>query len=60
MLATAAKESFKSNENVWIAGVKIVADGSPHCGTSAIRVPPYMKTKVTEILGSRVLQTMVH
>ena len=32
-----AKGSFKSNENLWVAGVKIIADGSPHCGTSAIR-----------------------
>ena len=36
---------------MWVAGVKIIADGSPHCGISAIRVPRYMETDVTEILG---------
>ena len=36
---------------MWVAGVKIVADGSPHCATPAIRVSRYMETDVTEILG---------
>ncbi|PIK60753.1 hypothetical protein BSL78_02317 [Apostichopus japonicus] len=38
------------NERLWEAGIKLVGDGSPHCGTMAVR-EPFMNTPLTEILG---------
>ena len=38
------------NGKLWEAGVKIIADGSPHTGTSAVR-EPYLLTQLTETLG---------
>ncbi|XP_038048608.1 putative amidohydrolase YtcJ [Patiria miniata] len=35
---------------LWEVGLKLVADGSPHCGTSAVR-EPYLFTPLTETLG---------
>ncbi|XP_033636829.1 putative amidohydrolase YtcJ [Asterias rubens] len=40
----------KYNDKLWEAGVKIIADGSPHTGTSAVR-EPYLLTQLTETLG---------
>ncbi|KAJ8034345.1 hypothetical protein HOLleu_21137 [Holothuria leucospilota] len=37
------------NGRLWEAGIKLMADGSPHCGTMAIR-EPYMYTPLTETL----------
>ncbi|PIK60752.1 hypothetical protein BSL78_02316 [Apostichopus japonicus] len=38
------------NERLWEAGIKLIGDGSPHCGTMAVR-EPFMNTPLTEILG---------
>ncbi|XP_072043080.1 uncharacterized protein [Amphiura filiformis] len=38
------------NEKLWEVGIKFVADGSPHCGTAAVR-EPYLNTPLTETLG---------
>ena len=38
------------SEKLWEAGLKLVADGSPHCGTAAVR-EPFMNTPLTETLG---------
>lgn len=45
-----AIEPGRSNPFLWLAGVKIIADGSPHAGTAAVR-EPYLKSNLTEILG---------
>lgn len=42
--------TFTPNENLWEAGVKIIADGSPHCGTAAVR-EPFMNSNLTQTLG---------
>ncbi|XP_038067421.1 protein LONG AFTER FAR-RED 3-like [Patiria miniata] len=38
------------SSRLWEAGIKLIADGSPHSGTSAIR-EPYLYTPLTETLG---------
>ena len=38
------------NNKLWEVGIKIVQDGSPHCGTIAVR-EPFMSTPLTENLG---------
>ncbi|XP_038068548.1 N-substituted formamide deformylase-like [Patiria miniata] len=38
------------SSRLWEAGLKLVADGSPHCGTCATR-EPFMYTPLTETLG---------
>ncbi|XP_031563238.1 uncharacterized protein LOC116298816 [Actinia tenebrosa] len=43
-----AKMLAKSDK-LWFAGVKICADGSPHCGTAAVR-EPYHDTDLTRLL----------
>jgi predicted amidohydrolase YtcJ len=45
-----SRSKFSENEKLWIAGVKIVADGSPHCGTAAVR-EAYLDTDLTKLLG---------
>ena len=42
--------NFQPNEKLWEAGVKIIADGSPHCGTAAVR-EPFLNTNLTKTLG---------
>ena len=42
--------AFEASEKLWEAGVKLVADGSPHCGTAAVR-EPYFSSNLTELLG---------
>ena len=42
--------TFQPNEKLWEAGVKIIADGSPHCGTAAVR-EPFLNTNLTKTLG---------
>ena len=42
--------TFTPNDNLWIAGVKVISDGSPHCGTAAIK-DPYLESYLTKILG---------
>ena len=42
--------TFTPNDNLWIAGVKVISDGSPHCGTAAIK-DPYLESNLTKILG---------
>ena len=37
-------------ERRWEAGVKIIVDGSPHCGTAAVR-EPFMNSNLTQTLG---------
>lgn len=44
------KATFTPNEKLWEAGVKIIADGSPHCGSAAVR-EPYMDTDLTQTLA---------
>ncbi len=38
------------NDKLWEVGVKLFADGSPHCGTAAV-TEPYLNTPLTETLG---------
>ena len=38
------------NDKLWEAGIKLIADGSPHCGTAAIQ-EPYLNTPLTKTLG---------
>lgn len=45
-----AQPAFEASEKLWEAGVKLVADGSPHCGTAAVQ-EPYFLSDLTEILG---------
>ena len=42
--------TFTQNEKLWEAGVKIVADGSPHCGNAAVR-EPFLNSNLTQTLG---------
>ena len=42
--------TFSPNDNLWIAGVKVISDGSPHCGTAAIK-DSYLESNLTKILG---------
>lgn len=42
--------TFTPNENLWEAGVKIISDGSPHCGTAAVR-EPFLNSNLTQTLG---------
>ncbi|XP_072049549.1 putative amidohydrolase YtcJ [Amphiura filiformis] len=52
--STSAEEGDESignyNSKLWEVGIKFVADGSPHCGTAAVR-EPYMNTPLTKLLG---------
>ena len=41
---------FNSSKTLWEAGVKIIGDGSPHCGTMAVQ-EPFMHSNTTEVLG---------
>lgn len=41
---------FEDSDKLWIAGVKITADGSPHCGTAALR-EPFLNSNLTKTLG---------
>lgn len=45
-----AKQEIKENDKLWIAGIKVTADGSPHCGTAAVR-EKYLDTELTRLLG---------
>ena len=57
-LRTSRAESFvrykggvgNYSSRLWEIGLKMFADGSPHCGTAAIR-EPYLFTPLTETLG---------
>ena len=42
--------TIEGSDKLWVAGVKLVADGSPHCGTAAVQ-EPYLNSNLTEILG---------
>lgn len=42
--------NLEENVKLWVQGFKIVADGSPHCGTIATR-EPLIRSNFTEILG---------
>lgn len=44
------RRTFTSNPKLWEAGVKLVADGSPHCGTAAVR-EPFLNNNLTQTLG---------
>ena len=41
--------SFAENNKLWQAGIKIMADGSPHSGTAAVR-EPFLHSTLTEDL----------
>ncbi|XP_027036791.1 uncharacterized protein LOC113665312, partial [Pocillopora damicornis] len=41
---------IEGSDKLWVAGVKVIADGSPHCGTAAVQ-EPYLNSNLTEILG---------
>ena len=43
-------DKIEENSFLKIAGVKIVADGSPHAGTMAIR-EPFLKSNLSAVLG---------
>ena len=45
-----AETVCQENEMFWEAGVKIFADGSPHCGSAAVR-EPYLESDLAERLG---------
>ena len=45
----AKPQIFKSSK-IWVAGAKIWVDGSPHCGTAAVK-DPYLKTEMTKKLA---------
>ena len=49
-LFSASKSVGNYNERLWEAGIKLIGDGSPHCGTAAVR-EPFMYTPLTETLG---------
>lgn len=42
--------NLRENEKLWIAGVKIFCDGTPHCGTAATH-EDYLVNDLTEALG---------
>ena len=42
--------TFIPNAKLWVAGVKLGADGSPHCGTAAVR-EPFLNSNLTQTLG---------
>ena len=42
--------TFIPNAKLWVAGVKLGADGSPHCGTMAVR-EPFLNSNLTQTLG---------
>ena len=44
------RPTFTPNSKLWEAGVKIVADGSPHTGTAAVR-EPFLNSNLTQTLG---------
>ena len=44
------RPEFEDSEKLWEAGVKLMADGSPHCGTAAVQ-EPYFPSDLTDILG---------
>ena len=44
------ESAFEASEKLWEAGVKLVADGSRHCGTAAVR-EPYFSSDLTELFG---------
>lgn len=43
------EHTFEENPKLWEAGVKLGADGSPHCGTAAVR-EPFLNSNLTETL----------
>lgn len=43
------EESF-IKDRLWMAGIKMMADGSPHCGSAAIR-EPFLDNNLTKVLG---------
>ena len=42
--------SFHDNRKLWYQGVKLFADGSPHCGTMAVE-SPFLTNDLTKKLG---------
>ena len=44
------EHTFEENPKLWEAGVKLGADGSPHCGTAAVR-EPFLNSNLTKTLG---------
>ena len=40
----------KYNSRLWEVGVKLMADGTPHCGTAAVR-EPFLDMPIDEPLG---------
>jgi predicted amidohydrolase YtcJ len=44
------EDSQVQNDKLWLAGVKIIADGSPHCGSMATR-EPFLVNDLTKMLG---------
>ena len=52
------EDTFAPNPKLWEAGVKLGADGSPHCGTAAVR-EPFLNSNLTETLGFPPAPVMV-
>ncbi|KAJ8034347.1 hypothetical protein HOLleu_21139 [Holothuria leucospilota] len=48
--SSSAKSIGNYSDRLWEAGIKLIGDGSPHCGTAAVR-EPFMYTPLTETLG---------
>ena len=46
---TSVKTKLEENDKLWVQGYKIIADGSPHCGTMAVR-EPFLRSNLAEIL----------
>ena len=45
-----SSKQIHENEKLWVAGVKLICDGSPHCGTAATH-DDYLVNELTEALG---------
>lgn len=45
-----SRKVFPENDKIWVAGIKLFADGSPHCGTAALQ-EEYLHNEVTRALG---------
>lgn len=48
--STLARDKSWIKDRLWIAGIKMMADGSPHCGSAAV-MEPYLENYLTKILG---------
>lgn len=50
LTSNSEKDERLLEDRLWVAGIKLVADGSPHCGSAAVS-EPYLDNSLTRILG---------